>query len=128
VKLLLDTHVLLWVLNGDKLNDAVRRALSDPASVVFVSIVSLWEIVVKRRVGKLEADIGGIAAQMAPVSKLRWLGVTPEHLLALDRLPIREQHRDPFDHLIIAQAISEGMTLVTRDRNAGMYPVAVLAA
>jgi PIN domain nuclease of toxin-antitoxin system len=128
MKLLLDTHVLLWLLNGDRLNDDVRRALSDPRSAVFVSIVSLWEIVIKRRAGKLEADVGAIAAQMAPASKLQWLGITPDHLLALDRLPVRDQHRDPFDHLIIAQAISDGITLVTRDRNAALYPVPILAA
>jgi PIN domain nuclease of toxin-antitoxin system len=128
MKLLLDTHVLLWLLNGDRLNDAVRHALAEPTSAVFVSIVSLWEIVAKRRIGKLEADIGAIAAQMAPASKLQWLGISQEHLLALDRLPLREQHRAPFDHRIIAQAISDGMTLVTRDRNAGLYPVAVMAA
>jgi PIN domain nuclease of toxin-antitoxin system len=128
MRLLLDTHVLLWVLNGDRLNDDVRRALSDPASVVFVSVVSLWEIVIKRRVGKLTADVAAIAAQMAPASKLQWLGVTQGHLLALDRLPVHPQHRDPFDHLIIAQALSEGMTLVTRDGNAALYPVPLLPA
>jgi len=91
-------------------------------------VATLWEIVIKHRLGKLKANIGTIAAQMAPASKLQWLGITPAHLLALDKLPILGQHKDPFDHLIIAQAISEGMTLVTRDRNAGLYPVPLLMA
>src|SRR5471030_410526 len=128
MKLLLDTHVLLWLLNDDRLSGEVRRVLADPGSALYVSLVSLWEIVVKRRVGKLTANVAAITAQMAPVSKLQWLGVAPHHLVALDRLPVHQQHRDPFDHLIIAQAISEGMTLVTRDRNAALDPVQILVA
>jgi PIN domain nuclease of toxin-antitoxin system len=84
MKLLLDTHVLLWILNGDHLDVEARRALSDPGSALFVSVASLWEIVIKRRIGKLGADIGAITAQMAPASKLQWLGITPDHLLALN--------------------------------------------
>ena len=128
MKLLLDTHVLLWVLNDDPLGADARFALSQPQSTLFVSVASLWEIVLKCRIGKLTANVGAILAQMAPASKLQWLAITPDHLAALARLPVHEGHKDPFDHLIIAQAISEGMTLVTRDRRAGLYPVQVLAA
>jgi PIN domain nuclease of toxin-antitoxin system len=128
MKLLLDTRVLLWLLNDDRLGAEGRAALTDPSSQPFVSVVSLWEIVIKKRVGKLKADVGAITAQMAPASKLQWLGITPGHLLALDQLRIQGDHKDPFDHLIIAQAIDEGMTLVTRDRNAALYPVRILAA
>jgi PIN domain nuclease of toxin-antitoxin system len=128
MRLLLDTHVLLWLLNDDRLSAEARRAMADPESAVFVSVVSLWEIIIKRRIRKLTADVAAIAAQMAPASKLQWLGITEAHLLALDGLPVHQQHRDPFDHLIIAQAISEGMTLVTRDGNAVLYPVPLLPA
>jgi PIN domain nuclease of toxin-antitoxin system len=128
MKLLLDTHVLLWLLNGDRLSTAARVALTDPNAALFVSVVSMWEIVVKHRFGKLTADIAAITAQMAPASKLQWLGITPDHLFALDRLPVHEHHKDPFDHLLIAQAISEAMILVTRDRNADAYKVQTLAA
>jgi len=128
VKLLLDTHALLWVLGDpDRLKPDMRRILADTANTVFVSVVSLWEIVVKRRVGKLEADIASITAQLAPASKIQLLGVTTQHLHALNVLPFREQHRDPFDHLIIAQAIAEGMTLVTQDQNAPLYPVQIIS-
>jgi PIN domain nuclease of toxin-antitoxin system len=128
VKLLLDTHVLLWVL-GDpaRLKMDTRRILADAANEVFVSIVSLWEIVVKCRVGKLEADIVAITAQLAPASRMQLLGIIPRHLHGLSSLPFREKHRDPFDHLIIAQAIAEGMTLVTQDKNATLYSVHVLS-
>jgi PIN domain nuclease of toxin-antitoxin system len=107
----------------DRLKPDSRRILAGTANTVFVSVVSLWEIVVKRRVGKLEAEFAAITAQLAPASKIRLLGVTPQHLQALNILQFREQHRAPFDHLIIAQAIAEGMTLVTQDQNAPWYPV-----
>jgi PIN domain nuclease of toxin-antitoxin system len=127
VKLLLDTHVLLWVRGEpERLQAETRRALADDDNEVFVSVVSLWEIVVKCRIGKLQADIAAIIARMAPASKMQLLGITAQHLIALNGLPFREQHRDPFDHLIIAQAISEGMTLVTRDQHALLYPVHVM--
>jgi len=127
VKLLLDTHVLLWVVGDSRrLKPETCRTLAEAGNTVFVSVVSLWEIEVKCRVGKLEADIAAITAQMAPASKIQLLGITPQHLLALNSLPFREQHRDPFDHLIIAQAICEGMTLVTRDQNAPLYPVQIM--
>lgn len=128
MKLLLDTHALLWVLaEPDRLRPATQRSLADAANDVAVSVVSLWEIMVKCRVGKLDADIAAITAQFAPASKLQLLGITPQHLHALNRLPFHAQHRDPFDHLIIAQAISEGMTLVTQDANAQLYPVQMMA-
>ncbi len=94
---------------------------------MFVSVVSLWEIVVKRRIGKLEADIASIIAQMSPASKMQWLSISPRHLGVLNDLPFRQQHRDPFDHLIISQAISEDMTLVTQDQNASLYPARIMS-
>jgi PIN domain nuclease of toxin-antitoxin system len=81
VKFLLDTHVLLWVLGDpDRLKPETIRALAESANTVFVSVVSLWEVAVKRRVGKLLADIASITAQMAPASKIQWLGISPDHL------------------------------------------------
>ena len=128
MKLLLDTHALLWVRGDpDRLKAETRRILADAGNAVFVSVVSLWEIVVKRRIGQLEADVAAIIAGMAPASKIQLLGVTPQHLVVLNHLPIHQHHRDPFDHLIIAQAISEGMTLVTQDQNAPLYPVQIMS-
>jgi PIN domain nuclease of toxin-antitoxin system len=126
VKFLLDTHALLWVRGDpDRLKPETRRVLADDDNAVFISVVSLWEIVVKCRIGKLDADIDAITARLAPASKIQLLGITPQHLMALDVLPFHQHHRDPFDHLIIAQSIAEGMTLVTRDRNAQLYPVRI---
>lgn len=128
MKLLLDTHVLLWVVgDADRLKFETRGVLAEAGNTVFVSVVSLWEIAVQCRIGKLEADVASIAAQLAPASKLQLLGITPRHLITLDNLQFREQHRDPFDHLIIAQAMCEDMMLVTQDRNASLYPVQTMA-
>jgi PIN domain nuclease of toxin-antitoxin system len=128
VKLLLDTHALLWVLaNPDRLRSETHRVLAEAGNAVFVSVVSLWEIVVKRRIGKLEADSASIIKQMSPASKIQWLSISPRHLQVLNDLPFRQQHRDPFDHLIISQAIFEDMTLVTQDQNAALYPVRIMS-
>jgi PIN domain nuclease of toxin-antitoxin system len=125
--LLLDTHALLWVLaDPDRLACGTQRSLADAANAVFVSVVSLWEIVVKRRIGKLDADIASITAQLAPASKLQLLGISAHHLHALNRLPVHQQHRDPFDHLIVAQALFEGMTLVTNGQYSSLYPVQIM--
>jgi PIN domain nuclease of toxin-antitoxin system len=83
VKLLLDTHALLWVRSEpERLKAETRQVLADEDNAVFVRVVSLWEIVVNSRIGKLEADIGAITARLAPASKIQLLGSTPQHLLA----------------------------------------------
>jgi PIN domain nuclease of toxin-antitoxin system len=121
VKLLLDTHALLWWLADDgQLGPAARRLIEDPGNDVLVSTASLWEIVVKQRVGKLEANIAEIAAAV-PREGFALLDIRPAHLLALAGLPMH--HRDPFDHLLIAQAMAENATFVSEDRNAVRYPV-----
>ncbi len=128
MKLLLDTQALLWALDApERLMSGTRHSLADPANPVFVSVGSLSEIAVKCGIGMLGADVDEIAAQMAPASKLQWLGITPDHLHTLSQLPVHAQHCDPFDHLIVAQAIRDGMTLVTQDQNAALYPVRLMA-
>lgn len=89
-------------------------------------MVSLWEIVVKRRIGKLQADIAAITAGLAPASKIQLLPITAQHLHALGNLPVHDQHRDPFDHLLIAQALSEDMIFVTQDGRASLYPIRIM--
>ena len=124
MKLLLDTHVLLWWLSDDgRLGQQARDLIADPGNDVLVSAVSLWEIVVKVRVGKLEADITEIARAVER-ERFTLLGIGSAHLAALDRLPRYPDHRDPFDHLLIAQAVAEGATFMSEDRNAPRYAVA----
>lgn len=121
MKFLLDTHALLWWLSDDdQLGRQARELVEDPGNDVLISIVSLWEIAVKTRVGKLEADIKEItdAVQQGGFTLLD-IGIT--HLLTLAGLPMH--HRDPFDHLLIAQAITEDATFISEDRHTARYPV-----
>ena len=124
MRLLLDTHVLLWWLSDDRrLPERARSAIADPGSEVLASVASLWEIVVKVRVGKLDADIAAIERAVVDEGFTR-LAISPSHLAALAVLPRR--HRDPFDHLLIAQAIGEDALLVTEDQAMHRYPVNLL--
>jgi PIN domain nuclease of toxin-antitoxin system len=121
MKFLLDTHALLWWLaDDDQLGGKAREVVADPANDILISMVSLWEIAVKVRIGKLQADIEEI---MSAVQRegFTMLDVGMAHLLALAGLPMH--HRDPFDHLLIAQAITEDATFMSEDRNAARYPV-----
>lgn len=124
MKLLLDTHALLWWLTDDeKLGQRARDWIADPGNEILVSTVSLWEIVVKVRIGKLEAGIGDISRAIARQG-FDMLGLAPAHLITLANLPVYPDHRDPFDHLLIAQAIEENATFVSEDRHTFRYPVA----
>jgi PIN domain nuclease of toxin-antitoxin system len=121
MKFLLDTHALLWWLaDDDQLGSGAREVVADPANDIMISMVSLWEIAVKVRIGKLEADIEEI------INTVQREGFTVLHigmaqLVALAGLPMH--HRDPFDHILIAQAMTEKATFMTEDRNAARYPV-----
>jgi PIN domain nuclease of toxin-antitoxin system len=122
LRILLDTHALLWWLEGDpRIERQAQDLIADPANDILVSIASLWEIVVKVRVGKLEADIRDIVAAVN-AQGFETLEIRPEHLGELVRL--RMHHRDPFDHLLIAQAIAEGLTLLSEYQHVSAYAVA----
>ena len=125
MKLLLDTHTLLWWLEDDRrLGPRARALIADPGNDVLVSVASLWEVVVKVRVGKLEADIGAIT-QACDRDGFIWLPVKNEHLKALAALPMH--HRDPFDHLLIAQAMTEDAIFISDDVHTPRYPVRAVA-
>ena len=125
MKLLLDTHVLLWWLADDPcLSREASRAISEPENIVVVSAVSIWEIVIKKGLGKLEiADEWYSAVADEP---FRQLPVTWEHSRKVDDLP--DIHRDPFDRMLVAQAMVEGLLLVTRDEDVLRYDVSILEA
>ena len=118
---LLDTHALLWWLSDDpRLGNHARALIADPGNEILVSVASLWEIVVKMRVGKLAADIQEILDEMTSQG-FALLEISPAHLVALATLPM--YHRDPFDHLLMAQAITEGATFLSEDSHTVRYPV-----
>lgn len=121
---LLDTHTLLWWLNDDeKLGGRARDLIGDPTNDVLVSAVSLWEITVKLRIGKLDADIEEILG-ILPGQGFQRLDISDAHLVALAGLPVH--HRDPFDHLLMAQALAEDAHFVSEDENVPLYGVPFL--
>lgn len=125
MNLLLDTHVLLWIATGeDLLGRRARRAIEDGRTLVFVSAASAWEIAIKSRLGTLDAPDDFVA--MLEHYRFTPLDVTSEHALAVRDLPLH--HRDPFDRMLVAQARSEGLMLVTGDARLRAYDVPVLEA
>ena len=112
MKLLLDTHILLWVMQGaPQLGRAARRLLDD-ADSIHVSTVSLWEIAIKSALGKLRVDQDALDAKLEKIGFVP-LAVNWAHAQALRRLP--PLHSDPFDRMLVAQAQCEPLHLVTRD-------------
>ena len=128
MRILLDTHALLWLLGDDpRLSDPARNVILDPMNEVFASIASFWEMAVKIRVGKLASlDVAQIMTAVA-TEGIELLEIRPTHIGALQQLPFYPDHRDPFDHLLVAQAISEGMIFMSEDRNVHRYAVARIA-
>lgn len=123
MRLLLDTHALVWWDLGEGLTEAAADAIHR-ADQVYVSAVSGWEIAIKASLGRIETtrQVSRVAAE----SGFEELPVRLAHTEALADLPWH--HRDPFDRMLVAQARSEGLTLVTRDRVLGRYGVKVLPA
>ena len=125
MRLLLDTHVLLWWLADDaRLGVEARTAIAAGDAQVAVSAASAWEIAIKQRLGKLRAP-DDLAAQLAQ-HRFVPLAVTVPHALRAEALP--PVHDDPFDRMLVAQAELEGLTVVTRDADIGRYGVPILAA
>lgn len=125
-RILIDTHVLLWAWEDDpRLGRQGRKLLADPDQPIVVSIVSIWEIAIKKSVGKLGMDIELEALiNSLDVFGFELLPVHPSHTLSLAKLPLI--HRDPFDRTIIAQAISEGLELLTADPAFEAYKVKLI--
>ena len=126
---MLDTNVLLWLLWSDpRLRPEVVAALADPANLLYASVVSVWETAIKVRLGKLNVPpnvIGWMPGQLRE-SRISLLTITLEHAAGVETLP--RHHRDPFDRLLIAQALVESLTLVTSDRRLAAYGVRLLDA
>ncbi|MCG8584949.1 MAG: type II toxin-antitoxin system VapC family toxin [Pirellulales bacterium] len=125
MKLLLDTHVVLWWLDDPhQLSETARTAIEEPENTVFVSAVVAWEIAIKRGLGKLTAP-PNLAVAIAAAG-FASLPITVAHALGIETLPT--PHRDPFDRLLVAQALLEDCTLVSRDPHQQKYPVSFLMA
>lgn len=121
--LLLDTHVLLWWLMDEPIESGVADRLAHPDQLVFVSAATIWEVSIKSALGKLDVD--GDLVELVE-SDFESLPISLGHGRSAGRLP--PHHRDPFDRMLIAQAIDEDLTLVSRDRAFAAYEVEVLVA
>lgn len=127
MKVLLDTHALLWSLSDDpQLSEAARRIFLDPEHQLFVSMASLWEMTIKISLGKLilAEDWHELVSEQLNTNGIQWLPIEPAHCLRVSRLPFH--HRDPFDRMLVSQALEEGMSLLTRDRQLSLYEAPVL--
>jgi PIN domain nuclease of toxin-antitoxin system len=124
MRLLLDTHVLLWWLDGQPLSDAASTAIADPANEVFISSASMWEISIKSEQGKLRISDGFM--QILNENAFLMLPISWGHALNAGGLPLH--HRDPFDRMLVAQAQGESLTLVTRDEKVLKYDIDGLVA
>ena len=126
MRLLLDTQSLLWWVNDDpKLNQVKRELIAEPGNTIYVSVVSFWEIAIKHRIGKME-DRGSSVMRVVEDSRFDVVHIEPRHLEELERLEPLPGHKDPFDHLILAQAIERKAVLVTSDRALRSYGVRCL--
>ena len=126
MRLLLDTHVFLWHLNGSKALPAdLRAAIQDPANAVFLSPVSIWEALVKYRLGKLPLPASPhiYLPEQRRRHRIETLPLDEPSVARLAGLP--DLHRDPFDRMLVCQALEHGLTLATVDPAVRAYPVPV---
>lgn len=126
MKILLDTHVLLWVA-GDpqQLSAQARKLLEDPQNQLYFSAASLWEVSIKNKLGRADfkVDLPVLRRNLLDYG-FEEIAINSAHTLAVEALP--NIHKDPFDRMLVAQTIVEGITLMTADSAVAEYPVAVI--
>jgi PIN domain nuclease of toxin-antitoxin system len=123
MRILLDTHIFYWLFYDQHKLPSAARTILDDADAVFVSAVSLWEIAIKVRVGKLKADIPELLGSLEAANLLE-LPVLARHTPIVSVLPL--YHADPFDRMLIAQAMSEPLHLLTADPQLKQYSELVI--
>jgi PIN domain nuclease of toxin-antitoxin system len=124
VRVLLDTHIAIWAINDDpKLSVAARNIINDANAVILVSTVTIWEISIKHALGQKRKDAvpftGGAALKIFRQYDFEMMDIVPEHAEMVDELDLI--HGDPFDRMLIAQAMHEGLTLLTHDKKLANY-------
>ena len=127
MKLLIDTHTALWLFNEhENLSQAAIDCLHDEENELFISISSAWEVAIKHSLGRLTEFPGGVKLFLSEIYDCPMvnIGVFPEYVEKVEELPYI--HRDPFDRLIIATALCEGMAIVTSDVNICKYDVSCI--
>jgi PIN domain nuclease of toxin-antitoxin system len=124
MKILLDTHTALWWVNEhEKLSPEARTILLNEANLLFISIVSIWEIAIKVSLGKLLELDGGVKTFLEKLDTMLvyLLPIATRHVEMVEALPFL--HRDPFDRLLVASAVADGLTVLTADCNIHKYDV-----
>ncbi|MFN4796265.1 MAG: type II toxin-antitoxin system VapC family toxin [Pseudanabaena sp.] len=125
---LLDTHSLIWFFKGDaQLSRKARTIIDDEENIKFISIVSAWEMTIKQSKGREFLDLGttvdNFVEQKLIYQDFQLLPVELSHLKVLSVLPVFQKHKDPFDRLLIAQAMSENLSLISCDSKFKDYPI-----
>ena len=126
MRLLLDTVAFIWLAEGDaRLMESGRAAISNPDNDIYLSAASAWEIAIKYDLGRLRLRVHPeeYVVEQRRLHRINSLSITEEATLQVGKLP--SLHRDPFDRILVAQAIVEGLTILTPDRLIRMYPVRV---
>ena len=124
MRYLLDTHTLLWWLENDKrLKNTFKKVISNPKNVIYISVVSGWEISIKQKKGKL--PLKTTVRECFEKSHFETIPITVDHILRQDKLPMH--HKDPFDRMLISQAKEENLILVTNDEKIKKYSVKTLS-
>jgi PIN domain nuclease of toxin-antitoxin system len=127
MKLLLDTHAFLyWDLQKELLSDKALALLEDPKNNLFLSMASVWEIQIKVQIGKLKLNptLSQTIADHEKSSQLTILPIHSQHIYNLSQLPFH--HKDPFDRMLISQAMTEGLSLLSKDAQITKYQVNVI--
>ncbi len=120
---MLDTHAALWFLSGDeRLGENARRHLTDGSNLVLLSAAVVWEVAIKRSLGKVAVPNEYLSLLLG--AGVRTLAISVEHAAAVEGLP--PHHRDPFDRMLVAQAAIEGAALVSRDEALRPYGVTLI--
>jgi PIN domain nuclease of toxin-antitoxin system len=118
MRLLLDTHIFLWIADSSLRLNAKARELVESASAVYISSATIWEVAVKSRIGKMIVDPDALLLEIDKCG-FQELPVSGRHAVGVARLPLI--HNDPFDRLLVAQALSETMRLLTADAKLAAY-------
>jgi PIN domain nuclease of toxin-antitoxin system len=121
MNVLLDTHVALWAITSSpRLPQSARALIESPRSTVWVSLASIWEIAIKHSLGRGDMPVSSAdAVRYFQASSYQLLGIEAEHVVAVEALP--PHHQDPFDRLLVAQALVEPMRLITHNPLVAMY-------
>jgi PIN domain nuclease of toxin-antitoxin system len=127
MKALLDTHVFLWMISGDKrLSKKAEETILDQETELWFSAASYWEICIKLSIGKLkmQSNWTDVFEREMRLNGVRWLPLKPEHAQGVIKLPWH--HRDPFDRILVSQCMNEGLTCITADSYMALYDIPCL--